>query len=169
MKKFTLNHEDYFWTGSGWLNSSYIKPSRQIIEELNVRFGHLVKENRASLPKPTIIRSQQPLTIQATIAPVIAEIIFERFAKSGDYVTRAEIVEGLIARSEIQTFLLEAHQNTTGQLTFEEYVGNQVDFFSKGITEGYSPYVNQFEQEKIEDKWAYKPVTSRVNHENPTI
>lgn len=157
MKKVTLNDEDYFWTGSGWLNH-YIKPSRLTIEELNARFGSSMMAEKSVSSSRTATTRHQPLSIQVTTAPVIAEIIHEQFAKTGGFVTRAEIVESLLARSEIRTFLAEAHQNTTGLFTFEEYVGNQVDFFSKGITEGTSPYMDQFEQEKIEDKWAYKPI-----------
>jgi len=161
MKKVTLNNEDYYWTGSGWLNNNYIKPSRLIVEELNAHFGHsMMVENSSTPPKSTHTR-HQPLTIQVTIAPVIGQIIHEQFARTGNYVTRAEIVDGLITRPEMRTFLTEAHQNTTGLFTFEEYVGNQVDFFSKGITEGYSPYAYQFDQERIDGKWAYKPITPK--------
>ena len=156
MTKVDFQGQTFIWTGQEWLTEQYIRPAQIIIDQLNVQFDELVTK-AASKKKAKAPSAAQPLTIQATIAPHIVQIIQKRFAETSDFVTRGEIVAGLIALPETQTFLKEAHQYTSGQFTFEEYVGNQVDFFSKGITENTSPYTNLFEKLHIDNKWAYKP------------
>jgi hypothetical protein len=156
MIKVDFQGQTYLWTGHEWLTEQHIRPPHVITDQLNLQFDEIVAKavSKKKAKKPGAF---QPLSIQATIAPHIVQIIQKRFAETNDFVTRGEIVAGLIALPETQTFLKEAHQNTSGQFTFEEYVGNQVDFFSKGITENTSPYTNLFEKVHIENKWAYKP------------
>lgn len=156
MTKVNFQGRTFIWTGREWLTEQYIRPNQIVVDQLNSQFGELVTQ-APSEKKTRKTNTVQPLTIQATIAPHIVEIIQARFSQTNDFVTRGEIVDGLIALSETRTFLKEAHQNTSGQFTFEEYVGNQVDFFSKSLTENTSPYSNLFEKLRIENKWAYKP------------
>ena len=158
MQKFTYKGEDYYWTGSEWLTVTFIRPPKVIEDTLNREY-----KDSTTAPAPTkptsSHRSQtkQSNAIQAHIAPVIAEIIHRQFAETNQFVTRAEIVAGLIDRPEIKHFLEEAHAQTAGHYNFVEYVGNQVDFFSKNMTQNTSEYAGEFEQTKIDNKWAYKP------------
>ena len=155
MQKFTYNQEEYYWTGSEWLTAGFVRPPKVIEDVLN-------REYKKSMPTPTPTKPKPPLTnqnIQDRIAPVIAEIIHRQYAQTNQFVTRTEIVAGLISRPEIKHFLQEAHAQKPDHFTFVEYVGNQVDFFSKGITENTSHYANHFEKTKINNKWAYIPAT----------
>ena len=140
-----------------WLTADFQTPPKVIVRELKRLYGR--EKEGATEKKSRQKASVRPsLSIQAQVAPEIVDVIRRRFEETGEFVTRGEIVEGLVERPHIRDLLYEAYEKQAGFDSFEEYVGNQVDFFSKGITEGVGEFVGMFERVKVNDKWAYRPI-----------
>lgn len=120
----------YRFSGNEWLNSTtYMPPPKVVQRELNARFRHLIVEpvKRTSQRSTTSAKSK---SILQTIGPLIIEFIRNRFTKTGNFVHRDEIVHYLVQHKKASAFLHEAHKQTAQQMTFEQYVGNQIDWLS---------------------------------------
>lgn len=87
---------------------------------------------------------------------LIAEIIFEIWDKTQQWVEREQIVQALMKRPNIKSRVESARQTAPRSLTW--YVGNAVDWFSKEMTDQTSPYLNDFDRDRISGKWAYVPI-----------
>jgi hypothetical protein len=152
--KVELNGRTYLWTGHEWLDETYIRPPQVIIRQLQTQFPHLAA---APTNKPGRRRSrpQDDDTILHEISATITAFIHHCHQETQAYVTRDEIAAALLQAPKSRDLIQQRYQNSENDL--EWHAGNLVDWFSSQFTTELSIYVNEFERQKINDKWAYKP------------
>ena len=97
---------------------------------------------------------------QVDIFPAIARIITALFQSSGDFVTHDAIVAELLTVSEAAPIIANARDQSPEPHTSDWIAHNMVAWFSQRITVGESDWEQEFEREKINGKWAYRPSTS---------
>ena len=157
MERVEYEGEVYWRMDGEWLTADFQTPPKVIVRELERLYGR-EKDGTAEKRSKQKANVRPSLSIQAQVAPEIVAVIRKRFGGTAAFATRGEIVEGLVERPHIRDLLYEAYEKQAGFDSFEEYVGNQVDFFSKGITEGAGEFAGTFERVKVDDKWAYRPI-----------
>lgn len=108
------------------------------------------KTTRTRAPKPPAA-----FPIDET-AGLIAGIIRDRTTAGGAYVTRAAIVEALLADPRGGELVAIAHQGLFYR-TPEWIAGSMIDQFAKDLTRRGSPVREKFEREQIDNVWAYRP------------
>ncbi|MBP6468897.1 MAG: hypothetical protein KBE23_09760 [Chloroflexi bacterium] len=130
-----LNGRYYRWSGDVWLDAqTYVSPPGVIQQELNSRYGHLVGATAVVPKKPkTAPPSSASKGIQKTIGPIIFDFVRYRYAETQDFVHRDEIAQHLLDHAEARAFLQQAYAQTDQKMTFENYVGNQVDWLSANM------------------------------------
>ena len=94
---------------------------------------------------------------QADVFPIIAQVIRDEYAQKERFVTHDEIIARLLAHPEAVHLIEQAHEQQDKQRSHEWLAHNMVAWFSERITVGQSDWANEFNREKIDDKWAYKP------------
>ncbi len=134
-KAFELNGRTYSYIEGVWMDAqSYVSPPDTIEQELNRRYGDLVGQVTAVSRKPkTAPQSSEGKGIQKTIGPIIFDFVRYRYAETQDFVHRDEIVQYLLDHPEASAFLQQAYAQTDQKMTFEGYVGNQVDWLSASL------------------------------------
>ena len=108
--------------------------------------------------KTTRTRAAKPpaaFPIEETDA-LIAGIITARTTAGGEYVTRAAIVEALLADPRGNELIELAHKGLFYR-TPEWIAGSMIDQFAKDLSRRGSPVRDQFEREQIDNIWAYRP------------
>lgn len=88
--------------------------------------------------------------------PLIERAINEIWGEQQTWVEREQIVNFLLALPKVRA-VLKANEASLHYHSRAWYVGNSVDWFSKRITDGSSPFVGVFNRRKIRGKWAYMP------------
>jgi len=131
-KTFELNGRTYRWTGNGWVDAkTFLSPPGVLQQELNHRFGHLLdKPDPSPQKQPSAIQNRESKDIQKTIGPIIVDFVRRRYDETQDFVHRDAIAQYLLNHPEARGFLQEAYSQTEQKMTFEGYVGNQVDWLS---------------------------------------
>lgn len=130
-----FNGRSYRWSGGVWVDAqTYVSPPGVIQQELNGRYGHLVGMGTAVSHKA---KAAPPGSagkgIQKTIGPIIFDFVRCRYAETQDFVHRDEIAQHLLDHPEASAFLQQAYEQTGQKMTFEHYVGNQVDWLSANM------------------------------------
>ncbi len=88
---------------------------------------------------------------------LIARIIHDKTTPGGEYVTRKEIVDALLADPRGSELIATAHKGLFYR-TPEWIAGSMIDQFAKDLTRRGSPVREKFEREQIDNIWAYRPV-----------
>lgn len=89
--------------------------------------------------------------------PIIAAIIRDHCRQESGYITHHEIVTAFLVHPEGHTLAQQAatqQGNPIGQTA-----SNIVAWFSKRFTEGQTPYQDEFERERQDERWAYRTTT----------
>jgi len=135
IKAFELDGRVYRYIEGVWMDAeTYVSPPDIIEQELNRRFGDLVGHVTAVSKKPkTASPSSAGKGIQKTIGPIIFGFVRYRYAETQDFVHRDEIAQHLLDHPEASAFLQQAYAQTDQKMTFENYVGNQVDWLSANM------------------------------------
>jgi hypothetical protein len=89
------------------------------------------------------------------VFPIIAEVI--RTHASGLFLSHAGIANALLQHPEGRAHIDKAVQRSDGK-SAEWLAHNMVAWFSQHITTGLSHYDREFERERYEGKWAYRPL-----------
>jgi hypothetical protein len=100
---------------------------------------------------------------QVDIFPVIARIITAFFQSSGDFVTHDAIVAELLTDSEAAPLIATDRDQSPEPHRADWIAHNMVAWFSQRITVGQSDWDQQFERDKINGKWAYRPRSASDN------
>ncbi|MCA9875829.1 MAG: hypothetical protein KC441_19290 [Anaerolineales bacterium] len=158
---FELNGRSYRWSGDVWLDAqTYVSPPGVIQQELNGRYGHLVGVKTAVSRKPTSTPSSSAgKGIQKTIGPIIFGFVRYRYAETQDFVHRDEIAQHLLDHPEASAFLQQAYAQTDQKMTFEHYVGNQVDWLSANMEDPSRSEFNDLSEkgEMADGKKGFRP------------
>ena len=91
------------------------------------------------------------------IFPIIAHVIQRQYRGDQRYVPSPEIVTELLRDSEAIAIITRAQSQQGERWSAERLAHNMVAWFSQQITVGASPWTEQFERTKIDDRWAYRP------------
>jgi hypothetical protein len=83
------------------------------------------------------------------------------------FITSREIADALLRDPEARR-IIDAVVQQRGS-TPERTAINMVAWFSQRITTANSPWAHRFERTKIDDRWAYKPVSDAPSHINPNL
>jgi hypothetical protein len=92
----------------------------------------------------------------AAVFPFIAQLIGEHYEQSGDYVRHDELAQALQEHPEARGHIDNAVKEK-GHAPFV-WANWMVQWFSAAITEGRSPYQDDFERERSDNQWAYRPL-----------
>lgn len=111
------------------------------------------KTARAARARP--VKPVSSFPVEET-TPLIAEIIRSRTTVGGDYVTRKDIVDALMADPRGAEIIATTHKALFYR-TPEWIAGSMLDQFGKDISRKGSPVRDKFEREQIENVWAYRP------------
>jgi len=158
--KAELNGKIYIWTGSEWLDENYIRPPRAIVQQLETRFSHVMAEPAGAPAARARLRPQDDDTILHELLAIIAAFIGQHYETTQNYVTRDAIAAALLQHPKSRAIIEARYQNSDH--SFEWHAGNLVDWFSGWVTIEQSQYVNDFAREKINNKWAYRPLAKEV-------
>ena len=97
----------------------------------------------------------------ARIFPAVARVITRLYEQKHDFVTHAEIVDGLRHEPEVREAFDEAESSrVSGREGF--LVGAMVAWFSQKVTEGRSPWAPYFVRKRLGKTYAYRPVTAEA-------
>jgi len=96
----------------------------------------------------------------ADVFPVVARIIAEACASTHDFVTHDQIAVRLLDDAEGAAIIANARAQLDEPQTAEWTAHNMVAWFSQRITVGESDWADQFERQKTDGKWAYRPKAS---------
>lgn len=134
-KAFELDGRTYRFIEGVWMDAvTYVSPPDTIEQELNRRFGDLVGQVTAVSRKTKAApHNSEGKGIQNTIGPIIFDYVRYRYAETQDFVHRDEIAQHLLDHPEASAFLQQAYAQTDQKMTFEHYVGNQVDWLSANL------------------------------------
>ena len=150
---------DYLQIGGRWVNArTFIAPPKIILRELDLLISN-ENDNHKEI-KSIRSKSKSPNRrerIQDVIGPKIVLFVKQRFEETQDWVTRDEIREALLIDAKTSAYLERKSKQTKQIKTFFEYVGNQIDHLSAGITKGTSEFTSQLIGTEINNCWAYKP------------
>lgn len=106
-------------------------------------------------------------TPKKELYPIIVEIIRDRFCQTRTWVSRDEIIFGLLNRQESASTIRSNWKRILAKIevggphqewekTLEGYAGNWVDWFSAKFDD--EPYGQEFQRLKDSNKnWSYKP------------
>ncbi len=103
--------------------------------------------------------STQPAWKQSEVFPIIARIIGEEHHLHDRFIVAHEIAARLLQDSDARTIIDTAHQQRQ-EWTLEHIAANMVAWFSQRFTVGASPYTQAFERTRVDDQWAYRPITA---------
>ncbi len=99
------------------------------------------------------------------IFPVIETAIYRLHSESSKFVTRQQIVKQLQEDDESCSVVNTAYNMRDRKMSFEQYTGNMVDWFSEKWTVGDDKWLELFRKfersnDKIDGCWAYRPSTA---------
>lgn len=94
------------------------------------------------------------------IFPAIARIISASFDLTHDFVTHDDLVKRLLTDTEAAPIIATAKDQSEEPHTAEWIAHNMVAWFSQKITVGDSDWGHQFERQRVDGKWAYRPKTT---------
>lgn len=161
-----LNGEMYKRFGGEWHDANFIRVPQAIARELDVKARRA--EEAAVVTAPVEAPAETVKTAKShggttesafseeEVAPIIAEVIRERFAESGDYVKHRKLVEALLERPEARE-QIESAVEKRGH-TEKQWASWMVQSFSAAMTAERLPIEDAFERERIDNQWAYRPV-----------
>src|SRR5438552_1231706 len=89
------------------------------------------------------------------VFPLVAHAITAEFQQHQRFIMSREIADALLRDPEARC-IIDAVIQQRGN-TPERTAINMVAWFSQQITIGASPWTEQFERTKIDDRWAYRP------------
>jgi hypothetical protein len=104
---------------------------------------------------------------QDDVFPIIAHVIAAQFQHHQRFITSPEIADALLRDPEARR-IVDAVVQQRGS-TQERTAINMVAWFSQRITMANSPWAQRFERTKVDDRWAYKPVSDAPSHINPYL
>lgn len=160
-----LNGEVYKKFGGEWHDSNFIRVPQAISRQLDVK-AH--REQEATAVTTTVEASTrtkkgksgggttESAFSEEEVAPIIAEVIRERSAESGDYVKHRKLVEALLEHPEVRP-QIESAVEKRGH-TEKQWASWMVQSFSAAMTAERLPIDDKFERERIDDQWAYRPI-----------
>jgi hypothetical protein len=99
----------------------------------------------------------------ADIFPVVARIIRQLSASTGDFVTHDEITVGLLTDPGSAGLIASARAQLEEAQTEKWIAHNMVAWFSQRITVGESDWAEGLDRKKIGGKWACRPKTSQAD------
>jgi hypothetical protein len=94
------------------------------------------------------------------VFPVIAHIIEQQYREHQRYITAHEIATALLQDDAAKSLIAHAQSQQSKDWSADRLAHNMVAWFSQRITVGDSPWAKGFERTKIDDRWAYKPVSN---------
>jgi serine/threonine protein kinase len=94
------------------------------------------------------------------IFPHIVAAIDTLWSQTQAWVRRDDIVEYLYQKPEVHSLIQAAGDVDSQKLRW--YIGNAIDWFSQQITAGSSPYMGQYDRQRLDGKWAYAPIGQAV-------
>lgn len=154
-----LDGKTYRRIGDTWYDAtSFIRAPKVIARKLDVRLRatmpaeELQKKRKSSRSSSS---SKKRTFTHKQAFPLIAEVIRERHEEEGEYVPHKEIVAGMLDHPEGGELIEEAADEQGNSVRW--VAGNMVAWFSKRMTEERSPYQDDFERERINGAWAYRP------------
>jgi hypothetical protein len=98
---------------------------------------------------------------QADVFPIIARVIREKYDQEKGLVTHAEIVSALMEDTEAQKYIERARDRQKVKRPNEWIASNMVAWFSQKMTVGPSEWDDLFQREKVNGRWAYRPIRDR--------
>lgn len=153
-----LDGKTYRRIGDTWYDAtSFIRAPTVIARKLDVRLratmpvSEIRKKKRSSRKSSS---SKKRTFTHKEAFPLIAEVIRDQ-AEDDEYVPHKEIVAGMLEHPEGGELIEEAAEEQGNSVRW--VAGNMVAWFSKRMTEERSPYQDEFERERINGAWAYRP------------
>jgi len=98
----------------------------------------------------------QPTWKQSEVFPIIARLIGEEHQQHGRFVVAHEIAARLLQDGEARAIVEAARPQ---DWSLEPRASNMVAWFSQRFTVGESEWQRAFERTRVDDQWAYKPIT----------
>lgn len=160
-----LNGEVYKKFGGEWHDSNFIRVPQATARQLDVKAR---RQEEATAVTTTVEApaqrskkgksnsgTQESAFSEEDIAPIIADVIRERHAESGDYVKHRRLVEALLEHAEARE-QIESAVKKRGH-TEKQWASWMVQSFSAAMTAERLPIDDSFERERIDNQWAYRP------------
>jgi hypothetical protein len=100
----------------------------------------------------------QPAWKHSEVFPIIARLIGEEHQRHARFIVAREIAARLLQDGEARAIVEAAHQHQH-EWSLEHTAANMVAWFSQRFTIGESPYTRAFERARVDEQWAYRPIT----------
>jgi len=117
------------------------------------------KPRRATGDNPSTFDQEEAIAVTARLIPLLA----------GDppaFVSHKQLVAAYLADSAGSRLVARARELQTDSRSREAIAANMIAWFSQHITVGTSPYARDFERQKIDGAWAYRPRARKEERRN---
>lgn len=162
-EEIELNGQIYKKFGGEWHDATFIRVPQAIARELDVLARR--KEENATISlaeaatepakKKSRSSSQESAFSEEEVSPIIAGVIREQYAESGDFIKHRDLVKALLEHPKMAQQIDGAVEKRGHSR--KQWASWMVQSFSAAMTADRSDFEDAFERERIDDQWAYKP------------
>lgn len=157
---FELDGKVYQYLDGDWYDAHYIRAPQAIAQQLDAQRRATgqgtVEQRRRKAETTSGGGSADSAFSHDDVFPFIAELIEKLYGEKGEFVTHREIVAELVEHPEVRAYMDEAIRQKGH--TVRDWSNWMVQWFSAAFTEKRSVYWDKFERERIEERWAYRPI-----------
>ena len=154
-----LNGKVYKRFGGEWHDANFIRVPQAIARELDVlALGSADIHITETVEKRSTSSGNGGGSAfsEEDVSPVIAQLIRERHAASGDYVKHRQLVDALLHHDEAREHIDDAVEQKGHSP--KQWASWMVQSFSAAMTAERSPYQDDFERRRVDNQWAYRPM-----------